>query len=135
MIPRAWLRGGRRSTQDRPELIPCKCLKCDGKELVSRRTSYRHVDKFGPRITSADAMMEDDKAVTKETLRTIDAGAKADVVTEMEGAADPPPGVRVCARAGGIIYAVYQVRMHRGCTWTIELTGCTCTAHAPVMGT
>jgi len=36
-------------------------------------------------------MMENGEAVTKETLRTVNAGAKADKVAEMEGADDPPP--------------------------------------------
>ena len=84
MIPRAWLRGARRSTRDRPRLISCECVKCDGKELVSWKTSYHHVNKFGPRITSADAMMEKDEAMAKETLRTVDAGANAEVEVAME---------------------------------------------------
>ena len=35
--------------------------------------------------------MENGEAVAKETLRTVNAGAKADKVAEMEGADDPPP--------------------------------------------
>jgi len=63
-------------------------------------------------------MMENGEAVAKETLRTVNAGAKADKVAEMEGADDPPPppSVRLRARAFGIIHGVFLVRVYRACT-------------------